>query len=53
MKWEFRKTDDYGELIFSGEITVQCISELLPVLSRSLDKVQRDDAVGPLNVKYC
>lgn len=41
MKWEFRKMDDYGELIFSGEITVQCISELLPVLSRSLDKVQR------------
>lgn len=34
MKWEFRKTDDYGELIFSGEITVQCISELLPVLFR-------------------
>jgi ABC-type transporter Mla MlaB component len=41
MKWDFQQTGDDGALSLSGEITVRHVSELRPVLVRSLASVNR------------
>lgn len=41
MKWDFRKSEDSGEFILSGDITVRAAIELRAALSRALGGVDR------------